>query len=83
MLYPLSYGGGTSADTSAGKIAPVRLLQARWNPDTWRIKALCTKSVHRQSERFHTSYGDAWVALGRILLDTPWLSHCGPGLGTA
>ena len=37
----------------------------------------------RQSERFHTYYGDAWVALGRILLDTPWLSHCGPGLGAA
>jgi hypothetical protein len=32
-------------------------------------------------ERFHTYYGDAWVALGRILLDTPWLSQCGPGLG--
>ena len=36
-----------------------------------------------QSEHFHTYYGDASAALGRILLDTPWLSHCGPGLGAA
>jgi hypothetical protein len=38
---------------------------------------------NRQSERFHTYYGDAWVALGRILLGTPWLSQCGPGIGAA
>jgi endoglucanase len=40
-------------------------------------------AADRQSARFHTYYGDAWVALGRVLLDTPWLSHCGPGLGAA
>jgi endoglucanase len=32
-----------------------------------------------QTNRFHTYYGDAWVALGRVLLDTSWLSPCTPG----
>jgi endoglucanase len=31
-----------------------------------------------QANRFHTYYGDAWVALGRVLLDTTWLSPCAP-----
>jgi endoglucanase len=30
----------------------------------------------QQSQRFHTYYGDAWSALGRVLLDTNWLSPC-------
>jgi endoglucanase len=30
----------------------------------------------RQSNAHHTYYGDAWTALGRILLDTNWLSSC-------
>jgi endo-1,4-beta-D-glucanase Y len=30
----------------------------------------------RQSQRFPTYYGDAWGALGRVLLDTSWLSSC-------
>ena len=30
------------------------------------------------SQRFHTYYGDAWVALGRVLLDTDWVSPCPP-----
>jgi endoglucanase len=34
----------------------------------------------QQSQRFHTYYGDAWTALGRILLDTDWLSPCAPSL---
>jgi endoglucanase len=29
-----------------------------------------------QSQQFHTYYGDAWAALGRILLTTAWLSPC-------
>jgi endoglucanase len=40
-------------------------------------------AADQQSSRFHTYYGDAWVALGRILLDTPWLSGCAPGPGAA
>jgi hypothetical protein len=31
-----------------------------------------------QSSTDHTYYGDAWVALGRVLLDTKWLSRCPP-----
>ena len=34
-----------------------------------------------QSEHFHTDDGDAPAALGRILLDMPWVSYCGPGPG--
>lgn len=30
----------------------------------------------RQSDAHHTYYGDAWTALGRVLLDTTWLSAC-------
>ncbi|MDQ1361186.1 MAG: endoglucanase [Acidimicrobiaceae bacterium] len=30
----------------------------------------------QQSGKRHTYYGDAWTALGRILLDTNWLSPC-------
>ncbi|MGH8989787.1 MAG: glycosyl hydrolase family 8 [Acidimicrobiales bacterium] len=33
----------------------------------------------RQNSRFHTYYGGAWTALGRVLLDTTWLSSCPPG----
>ncbi len=32
----------------------------------------------RQDNRHHTYYGDAWVALGRVLLDTRLLSPCPP-----
>jgi endoglucanase len=32
----------------------------------------------QQSEQFHTYYGDAWAALGRVLLETNWLSPCPP-----
>jgi hypothetical protein len=35
----------------------------------------------QQSARFNTYYGDAWTALGRILLDTDLLSPCAPSLG--
>jgi endo-1,4-beta-D-glucanase Y len=31
-----------------------------------------------QANKYHTYYGDAWVALGRVLLDTRWLSPCAP-----
>jgi endoglucanase len=30
----------------------------------------------RQADAHHTYYGDAWTALGRVLLDTTWLSSC-------
>lgn len=40
-------------------------------------------AADRQSARFQTYYGDAWVALGRILLDTTWLSPCAPGIGSS
>ncbi|MGH9046443.1 MAG: glycosyl hydrolase family 8, partial [Acidimicrobiales bacterium] len=31
-----------------------------------------------QASKYHTYYGDAWVALGRVLLDTKLLSPCPP-----
>jgi endoglucanase len=30
----------------------------------------------RQADAHHTYYGSAWTALGRVLLDTTWLSSC-------
>jgi glycosyltransferase involved in cell wall biosynthesis len=39
--------------------------------------ALLARATH-QSQTFHTYYGDAWVALGRALLDTRALPSCPP-----
>jgi endoglucanase len=33
-------------------------------------------AADRQAASAPTYYGDAWVALGRVLLDTDWLSSC-------
>jgi endoglucanase len=35
-------------------------------------------TADQQAASYHTYYGDAWVALGRILLETPWLTGCPP-----
>lgn len=41
-------------------------------------KRLLARADH-QNAVYRTYYGSAWLALGRILLDTSWLSRCPPG----
>ncbi len=38
---------------------------------------LLAKAGH-QDRSYHTYYGDAWLAIGRVLLDTNWLTGCRP-----
>ena len=62
-------------------VNPLGLVAAASSAAAAGQRALALKLLNRadaQSARFHTYYGDAWVALGRVLLDTTWLSPCPP-----
>ena len=63
VVNPLGLVAAASAAAAAGQRAPAARLLDR---------------ADAQSARYHTYYGDAWVALGRVLLDTTWLSPCPP-----
>ncbi len=80
ISYNLSGAAQTTEVNPLGSVAAAASASAAGDQ---RAATTLLAAADRQSERFHTYYGDAWVALGRILLDTPWLSHCGPGLGAA
>ena len=63
LVNPLGYvAAAAAADASGDRSAAAGLLDR----------------AQTQSARYHTYYGDAWVALGRILLDTKLLSACPP-----
>jgi endoglucanase len=78
ISYDLSGAAQTTETNPLGSVAAAASASAAGDQ---RAATTLLAAADRQSERFHTYYGDAWVALGRILLDTPWLSQCGPGLG--
>ncbi len=80
ISYNLSGAAQTTEVNPLGSVAAAASAGAAGDE---RAATTLLATADRQSKRFHTYYGDAWVALGRILLDTPWLSHCGPGLGAA
>jgi endoglucanase len=80
ISYNLSGAARTTEVNPLGSVAAAASASAAGDQGA---AATLLAAADRQSERFHTYYGDAWVALGRILLDTPWLSPCGPGLGAA
>ena len=80
ISYSLSGAAQTTEVNPLGSVAAAASASAAGDQ---RAATALLATADRQSQRFHTYYGDAWVALGRILLDTPWLSHCGPGLGAA
>ena len=75
----LSYGLSGSAQTTTvnplGWVAAAAAAAAAGHrrPSV----ALLARAAH-QSATFHTYYGDAWVALGRALLETRTLSSCPP-----
>ena len=74
-------GAARSADVNPlGSVAAAAAASAAGDQ---RAAATLLAAADRQSARSQTYYGDAWVALGRILLDTTWLSPCAPGLGAA
>lgn len=60
-LNPLGYVAAAAAADAAGHRTKATTLLAR---------------ADRQNRSYHTYYGGAWVALGRVLLDTSWLSSC-------
>jgi endoglucanase len=80
ISYNLSGAAQTTEVNPLGSVAAAASASAAGDQ---RAATTLLAAADRQAERFHTYYGDAWVALGRILLDTPWLSHCGPGPGAA
>lgn len=63
-LNPVGFVAAAAAADAAGHRTDGRRLLAR---------------ADRQNAVYRTYYGSAWLALGRILLDTPWLSSCPPG----
>ena len=80
----ISYNlSGAAQTTEVNPLGSVAAAAAAGAAGDQRAATTLLAAADRQSERFHTYYGDAWVALGRVLLDTPWLSPCGPALGAA
>jgi endoglucanase len=74
-------GAAQSADVNPlGSVAAAASASAAGDQ---RAAGTLLAAADRQSARFQTYYGDAWVALGRILLDTTWLSPCAPGIGSS
>ncbi|HUI04456.1 MAG TPA: glycosyl hydrolase family 8 [Acidimicrobiales bacterium] len=85
----LDHASGAGADLSyslAGAsrtavVNPLGLVAAAAAAAAAGQRAAAAKLLDRadaQAGRYHTYYGDAWVALGRVLLDTTWLSPCPP-----
>ena len=84
VLQHAAHHGGDIAYTLAGQpvsgaVNPVGLVaaaaSARAAGDAEDANSLLSQA-DQQSQQFHTYYGDAWAALGRVLLDTNWLSPC-------
>lgn len=78
--------GGAIAYTPAGRrltraASPLGLVAAAAAADAAGARHAATHLLNQASARAAgtpTYYGDAWTALGRVLLDTNWLSSCSP-----
>jgi endoglucanase len=78
--------GGAIAYTPAGRrlaraASPLGLVAAAAAADAAGARHAATHLLNQASARAArtpTYYGDAWTALGRVLLDTKWLSSCSP-----
>ncbi len=90
VLAHAAHNGGNiayalSGQSDTGTVNPVGLVaaaaSARAAGHTQDADSLLSQA-DQQSQAFHTYYGDAWAALGRVLLDTNWLSPC-PSLPAA
>jgi endo-1,4-beta-D-glucanase Y len=80
----ISYSvGGAARSNDVNPLGSVAAAAAASAAGDQGAAATLLAAADRQSARFPTYYGGAWVALGRVLLDTPWLSPCAPALGSA
>jgi endoglucanase len=78
LTYTLS---GTARSTLVNPVGLVAAAAAGRAAGHARATARLLGRADAQSKARHTYYGDAWVALGRVLLDTDWLTHCAPASG--
>jgi endoglucanase len=75
----LSYSlSGSATSTLVNPVGLVAAAAAARSAGHAATSARLLAQADAQSRRGHTYYGDAWVALGRILLDTNWLTPCAP-----
>jgi endoglucanase len=75
----ISYSlGGTDPATDVNPLGLVATAAAASAAGDQSVSARLLARADKQAQTFHTYYGDAWVALGRILLNTNWLSPCAP-----
>lgn len=80
-------GGGRVAYTLSGQplsglVNPLGYVAAAAAADAAGQRSAAASLLDRadaQDASYRTYYGAAWVALGRVLLDTSWLSPCPPG----
>jgi len=73
IAYTLSGGTITTQVNPLGSVAAAAAAGAAGHVQD---AASLLSRADQQSDRFHTYYGDAWTALGRVLLETDWLSPC-------
>jgi endo-1,4-beta-D-glucanase Y len=71
---------GAAQSTDVNPLGSVAAAASASAAGDQRAAGTLLAAADRQSARFQTYYGDAWVALGRILLDTTWLAPCAPGV---
>jgi endoglucanase len=71
---------GTSTATTVNPVGLVAAAAAAAAAGHSRASTTLLNQADQQSAKYHTYYGDAWIALGRIMLDTNWLSSCAPGV---
>jgi endo-1,4-beta-D-glucanase Y len=84
VLQHADHGGGSlsytlSGRSNSGQVSPlgwVAAAAAAGAAGHVQSAAALLDQADEQSQQFHTYYGDAWAALGRVLLTTNWLSPC-------
>lgn len=70
-----------SGKSESRQVNPLGFVAAAAAADAAGDRSAASNLLNRadqQSNRYHTYYGDAWIALGRVLLDTSLLSPCPP-----
>jgi endoglucanase len=75
LTYSLS---GRATSTQVNPVGLVAAAAAARAAGHARASARLLERAEATSRAHHTYYGDAWVALGRVLLDTHWLKSCAP-----
>jgi endoglucanase len=73
IAYTLSGQPDSDAVNPVGLVAAAASAQAAGHGPN---AASLLDQADQLSQRFHTYFGDAWTALGRVLLDTNWVAPC-------